>query len=289
MNAVRLLVSVLLLSLASLLGFAARTPGWTARDAALGQAIQSVRTPWLTVVARALDIGFNPVVGTVAVAGLVAALVFTGRRRAAWRTTAVVLAGWGVSAILKIAIGRPRPPVAHALLGELGDNSFPSGHVCLTLSMAIAVALLARRTRHFRAVVVGGGLVVVAQMLARVYLGAHYPADTVGSIIATPAAAYLGLSLERLRALGVLELRATNRHRARTATPPATSDVAVRRAEQGADGFVGGQMTSAVKDRAGIRQQSPDRAPRTTLSRTKASFGDEKRLSPSGSRKPPSD
>lgn len=85
--------------------------------------------------------------------------------------------------------------------------------MCLTLSLVIALMLLARRGTAFRPVLVAGSLLVVAQMLARVYLGAHYPTDVVGSIIATTAAVCLVMALSRLPSLGVLVLRAANRRR----------------------------------------------------------------------------
>jgi membrane-associated phospholipid phosphatase len=35
---------------------------------------------------------------------------------------------------------------------------------------------------------VAGALLVAAQMLARIYLGVHYPTDTIGSLLVTTAA-----------------------------------------------------------------------------------------------------
>ncbi|GAA0420381.1 phosphatase PAP2 family protein [Acrocarpospora corrugata] len=194
---VRLLVGLASLAFVTLLGFASRSPEWTARDAAAGRAIQSVRTPWLTVAARVLDIGFSTLAGVIIVFVLVVTLALTGRAAAAWRSLAVILAGWGAGMLLKILVTRPRPPAARALISQLGDTSFPSGHVCLTLSIMIAVALLIRRPYA----VVIGALVVVAQMFARIYLGVHYPTDTVGSLIAAPAAIALVLGATANRAL----------------------------------------------------------------------------------------
>ncbi|WP_214104526.1 glycosyltransferase [Acrocarpospora catenulata] len=219
----RLLLSTLALVLATSLGFAARTSGWTARDWAFSQAVQSARAPWLTGIAQVLDIGFSTVAGTIIVIALTAGLALAGRHADAVRTLAVVLAGWGISMVLKVVVGRPRPPVHHALLGELGDNSFPSGHVCLTLSLAIAAALLIRR----RWVIVAGAVVVVAQMFARVYLGAHYFTDTLGSLVAAPAAIVLALSLGRARRLGVLLLGHANRRRARQPEPPGSRQIKI--------------------------------------------------------------
>ncbi|WP_248959331.1 glycosyltransferase [Sphaerisporangium perillae] len=223
-----LLLSLTLLTLAALMGFTARTPGWTAADMNVSQAIQATRTPWLTVVAQVLNVGFGTLVGAALVAALTGALAISGRPRAAGRTLVVIAAGWGVSLLFKTVIARPRPPAAHFLLvQELGKDSFPSGHVCLTLSIVIALALLAGGSAYFLPVVVAGCLLVAAQMLARVYLGAHYPTDTVGSIMVTPAAIYLVTTVKRLPALGVLLLQADNRRRARRAAPPDTRKIKI--------------------------------------------------------------
>ncbi|MEU8269577.1 glycosyltransferase [Sphaerisporangium sp. NPDC049002] len=212
----RFLLSVLALVLATLLGFAARTPGWTAWDWAFSRAVQSARAPWPTGVAQVLNLGFSTVSGIVVVIVLTAWLTFAGRRADAARSVVIVLAGWGISMILKVVVARPRPPIQHALLGELGDNSFPSGHVCLTLSLAVVAALLVRR----RWVIAVGAVVVMAQMFARIYLGAHYLTDTVGSLVAAPAAIVLISSLSQGRRLGVLLLNRANRRRSRDAGPP---------------------------------------------------------------------
>lgn len=206
------------------MGFAARTPSWTAADTSVSQVVQSARAPWPTAVAQVLNVGFGTVGGTLVAALLIVAVALWGRPRSARLVAVVIAAGWGVSVLLKALVARPRPPAAHALIHELGPDSFPSGHVCLTLSLAIAVALMARKTRWWWPVVATGGVLVAAQMLARVYLGAHYPTDTFGSIVVTPAAIRLAASAGRL---GPFLLRTANRRRARRAGPPDTRQVKI--------------------------------------------------------------
>ncbi|WP_326642459.1 glycosyltransferase [Nonomuraea fuscirosea] len=225
-------VSAVFLGVGVVVGLAARTPAWTAADTRVSQAVQSLRGPWPTTVAQVLNVGFGNVVGTVLAALLVVGVAVSGRRRAAAGVLLVIAAGWGVGALVKVVVARPRPPAIHALVRELGPDSFPSGHVCLTLSLVVAVALLARRTRLFWPVVAAGGVLVAGQMTARVYLGAHYPTDTLGSIILTLAAIHLAANARRpvrwlARRLGVFLLRAGNRRRARRAGPPSTRQVKI--------------------------------------------------------------
>ncbi|MFG1706299.1 glycosyltransferase [Nonomuraea sp. M3C6] len=216
-------ISVAFLGLGAVVGFAARTPAWTAADTSVSQAVQSARSPWLTTVAQVLNVGFGTVVGAALAAVLIVGVAVSGRLRAAGRVLVVIGAGWGVSPLVKTLVARPRPPAAHALVHELGPG-FPSGHVCLTLSIVVAVALLVGRTRLFRPVVAAGCVLVAGQMLARVYLGAHYPTDTLGSIILTPAAIHLTANTRRL---ALFLLQVDNRRRARRAGPPSTRQVKI--------------------------------------------------------------
>ncbi|MBE1593272.1 glycosyltransferase [Nonomuraea angiospora] len=217
-------VSAAFLGLGVVVGFAARTPAWTAVDMSLSQAVQSLRGPWLTAVAQVLNVGFGTIVGAVLAALLVVGVAVSGRTRAAGGVLLVIAAGWGVGALVKLVVARPRPPAAHALVREFGPDSFPSGHVCLTLSIVVAVALLARKTRYFWPAVAAGGVLVAGQMAARIYLGAHYPTDTLGSVILTPAAIHLVVNSRRL---GLFLLRADNRRRARRAGPRSTRQVKI--------------------------------------------------------------
>ncbi|MDX3102039.1 glycosyltransferase [Nonomuraea angiospora] len=217
-------VSAAFLGLGVVVGFAARTSAWTAADMSLSQAVQSLRGPWLTAVAQVLNVGFGTIVGAVLAALLVVGVAVSRRTRAAGGVLLVIAAGWGVGALVKLVVARPRPPAAHALVREFGPDSFPSGHVCLTLSIVVAAALLARKTRYFWPVVAAGGVLVVGQMVARIYLGAHYPTDILGSVILTPAAIHLAVNSRRL---GLFLLRADNLRRARRAGPRSTRQVKI--------------------------------------------------------------
>ncbi len=185
---IRFVVGLPLLVLVTVLGVVAETPAWTAVDGALVQVVHDARNPVLTGVAMLLNLLFGTEAGIVVSLAL-GVFVLVVRTPAAVRALLVVLAGWGLGALLKIVFDRPRPPVAFSMLGEMGDTSFPSGHVCLTAAVAVAAWVLARRPW----VVAVGAVLVVGQMLARVYLGVHYPTDVLAAVVAVAASSIIVL------------------------------------------------------------------------------------------------
>ncbi|MFC7384799.1 phosphatase PAP2 family protein [Sphaerisporangium rhizosphaerae] len=183
----RLRLPGLFLVATGLLGTAARTPAVTRNDLRVDQAVEALRAPALTAVARGLDLAFGPVAGVLIIVLLAAALALAGRVRTAVLVTVMITAGWTTCEIFKQVIARPRPPMAGSLLHEIGHDGFPSGHVALTLSLVIAAGFLTAGTRLFRLVVSAGVVLVAVQALARMYLGVHYPTDVIGSVLAAGA------------------------------------------------------------------------------------------------------
>jgi membrane-associated phospholipid phosphatase len=86
--------------------------------------------------------------------------------------------------VLKIAVDRPRPPFPDT---GTALGSFPSGHalraVVLFGLVPPAIYVLDRSLRAFWASVCAGGLAVIATMVSRVYLGAHWPTDVLASAL----------------------------------------------------------------------------------------------------------
>ncbi|MET8142473.1 phosphatase PAP2 family protein [Sphaerisporangium sp. NPDC005288] len=190
---------LLLLAVAPALGLAARTSEWTGADLRLDETVRATRSAPLTELAHALHAAFTPPAGVTMIALLTAVLLLVRRPRTAVVTFLLVTVGWTVNSVVKALIDRPRPPVAFQLVPELGHDSFPSGHVALTMSLAFAAAYLAHGTRYFPVVAAAGVLLVVAQALARLYLGVHYPTDVAGSIFTSTAGAWAVLRLSAAR------------------------------------------------------------------------------------------
>jgi undecaprenyl-diphosphatase len=158
-----------------------REPGPTPGDQTAIEIVESLRTGWLTHLAKVLTaLGSTAVTGSLAV---LCAVLLSLRRR--WTELFVLLAGmvliWiGVHEI-KAAVDRPRP--GGGLVGSSG-SSFPSGHAAhavLYVWLALTIVLrlrpgMARAT----AVLVSGFALTILVGLSRVYLGVHYLSDVSG-------------------------------------------------------------------------------------------------------------
>lgn len=77
-------------------------------------------------------------------------------------------------------VGRARPytamPTVHVLIARSGDFSFPSDHAVAAGAVAAGLFLAHRRLGAIAAVL------AVLMAVARVYVGAHYPADVVAGL-----------------------------------------------------------------------------------------------------------
>ena len=111
--------------------------------------VQELRTGWLNRAMLDLANLASPVGGLVII--VLITLFFLWRRNPvqACATFLVIAVGWNSSEIAKIIVARHRPPALYSLAPETGSNSFPSGHTSFAFSFAVAVCLLAARTRWF--------------------------------------------------------------------------------------------------------------------------------------------
>jgi undecaprenyl-diphosphatase len=134
----------------------------------------------------AAALGNTTVVLVVAIlASAVAVLVWRGWRPVA--LIAVALAG-EVTIFMTTAavIDRERPAVPHLDDQLPPTSSFPSGHTAAAICLygAAAALVLAATHRRRRYAVVGvAALLVLVVALARLYRGAHYPTDVLGSLL----------------------------------------------------------------------------------------------------------
>lgn len=76
----------------------------------------------------------------------------------------------------KQAFARDRPSLWESIAPE-HNYSFPSGHAMGSMTLALAVVLLAWHTRWRWPVAAGMAVFVAGVGLSRVYLGVHYPSD----------------------------------------------------------------------------------------------------------------
>jgi undecaprenyl-diphosphatase len=160
--------------------------GW---DLTAARSLQSSSIPGLFGLMSAASVfgnGLTPWVLTT----LTAIAFFAFGRRS--ETAGLILSAGGgelVNRIIKAIIGRPRP------LSDLvrvsvypATESFPSGHVTFYVCyfgflFFVAYALLPRGSTARRAALVLSALPVLLVGLSRVYLGAHWPSDTLGAYL----------------------------------------------------------------------------------------------------------
>jgi undecaprenyl-diphosphatase len=126
---------------------------------------------------------------TVLVSGVVAGVGAALALRCAWPLVMLAIALVGELVLFlnaAIVVGRPRPPVPHLDAALPPTSSFPSGHTAAAICLYGGVAVIVLRVvkAWWRWLVLGAAaLVIVAVALARLYRGAHYPTDVVGSVL----------------------------------------------------------------------------------------------------------
>lgn len=121
------------------------------------------------------------------------------RTGAVW-ALGTMAAGWGLAAVVKLAVRRTRPVVEDPFAVHSG-YSFPSGHATNNAIVATVVVLLlgpALRAAARRALVATAALWVLVTCADRILLGAHFLSDVVAGVLlgcgfcAASRAGYLG-------------------------------------------------------------------------------------------------
>ncbi len=120
-----------------------------------------------------------------------------------------------IAGVVKVAVGRARPPTSLHLVNESGF-SFPSGHstdsAALYLTIGLVVAVVFLRRPLARVVVVGAaGVLVFAIGLSRMILGVHYPTDVLAGwalgLVVAMSVSTVALMAHHLAATGPPEPR----------------------------------------------------------------------------------
>ena len=118
-------------------------------------------------------------------------LAFLALRRFSEASALALSAGGGglLSRSFKVLIGRPRPSREFVeVFRDIDSNSFPSGHVTFYVCyfgflFFVAYAILPRGSVRRRVALTLTALPVLLVGLSRVYLGEHWPSDTLGAYL----------------------------------------------------------------------------------------------------------
>lgn len=149
-----------------------------ALDLDLLHAVQSVATPWLTLVMRLASWLFTPEI-VLPVIGSVLIVLLARHKRSQELLLILILAGNLLTPAMKLLVHRDRPNATQAtVLDHQGSYSWPSGHAVAVMTIGGAVILLAHhRQRASRWLAFLVSCVVLLVGISRVYLGAHWPSD----------------------------------------------------------------------------------------------------------------
>ncbi len=173
-------------------GLIVKSAGTMTPELGVDVALSQDRNPVLTGVSLAINIGLGPA-GAVIILSLVCLFLLVIRRNLmlALAFGSVVSVGWLSSEVGKRLVERIRPPdgAVHALIAEHGTDSFPSGHTAFAVALVWAVVLVIGGTSGRQGLLLGAGAVFVALVaFSRLYLGAHYLSDVIGSVFIASAA-----------------------------------------------------------------------------------------------------
>ncbi len=148
--------------------------------------VETLRTPFLN--AMMVDITALGGLALTVVLGLLAVIIFVLTRDpvAAVHLVLTSAGGFFISIWTKSLISRPRPSVIPQLI-HVSGFSYPSGHSITSAAIYLTMAILA--CRHFkpiktRVVLISlAGIMTALISFSRIYLGVHYPSDTISGAL----------------------------------------------------------------------------------------------------------
>ena len=179
-------VSVIVLF--GILGYLAHRFAYLPGDIAISQWLQQSIPSGLEPFMQAVSYGNSSVAAAVVVAAVAVSLWLSGRRResvlVAGLPSVAALLYW----VLKLVISRPRPDgnLVHVIAPSTGF-SFPSGHVAYAFVFYGFLFYLAPRLvstpAGYVTLRIGLALLILLTIVSRLYLGAHWASDALGSLI----------------------------------------------------------------------------------------------------------
>ena len=176
------------LALFGLLGYLAHQSFNFPGDIAIVLWLQGVDLPFLKPVMQAISYIASLIPAIIIVALVTGGLLAAGGKLESIFIVSLTSCAAIINWLLKLLISRPRP--GGGLVQVLGDNngpSFPSGHVVYAVVFYGLLFYLASRLAKQRAgVSVLRSLLILLIFLtgvSRIYLGAHWPSDVLGSLL----------------------------------------------------------------------------------------------------------
>lgn len=161
------------------------TGGTDPLDLTIMHAMNALRTPLGMSIGKVVT-WFGSYQGVVVIALVVIALITVRTRRLLEPVVMglTIAISSGLVYLVKIAVGRARPPSARSLGETVSDYSFPSGHTTTgSVLFVLATVLFASTVESpwTRRVLVSIGLISAAAIgWSRVYLGYHWATDVLG-------------------------------------------------------------------------------------------------------------
>ena len=173
----------------AVLAVLAKANAYFAWDLRVATAVQSISLPGMETLMRVVSLAGNGVTSWAIVVIAVAVFCAFRRRSEAFGLLLSAAGGSALNSLVKYVVARPRPTLERVRVsGEWARESFPSGHVTFYVCFFgflffVAYALLPKDSNVRRVVCALAALPVLLVGLSRVYLGAHWPSDTLGAYL----------------------------------------------------------------------------------------------------------
>jgi undecaprenyl-diphosphatase len=187
----------------AVLALLAKANAYFSWDRSVARAVQSIPLPGMEALMRAVSFLGDGVTSWVIVVAALLLFFLRGRRSEGFGLLLSAAGGPALNRVLKHLVARPRPTMENVRVsGEWAHESFPSGHVTFYVCFFgflffVAFALLPKGSRARRLACGLAALPVLLVGLSRIYLGAHWPSDTLGAYLF--AGLWLAFSVEMYR------------------------------------------------------------------------------------------